>query len=379
MMAQNEEKPAAWIGEGNNAFAMDLYGKLAPGADGNLFFSPVSIEAALGMTYSGARGATAKEMGAVLHLPPSGEAMQKELGDYLKGLKGGEDYSLSVANALWGAKGFGFLPDFTQMLKADYGAGLEELDFARDEEGARGTINGWVEKATQEKIKDLIPTGILGPETALVLTNAIYFKGSWLEPFEEKRTQQEAFHLAGGTDKKVPVMHATGWHPYMENDECQAMELGYKGGRLSMVILLPRKVDGLPGLEADLAKVPGWLGQLKSESVNLAVPKFEMEWGDQLNDALQKLGMKSAFLSSVADFSGMTGSRDLSISAVIHKAYVKVDERGTEAAAATAVVMTKSAMPMEQASFRADHPFLFVIRDNISGAILFMGRVMEPK
>jgi serpin B len=385
-----------WVAQANNAFAADLYAKLA-GQEGNLFFSPNSIETALAMTSAGARGQTYNEMAKVLGLPgvltdntyPFPLQIHKDLGAFLKDLnaeKGADgqprQFQLSVANALWGQKGFEFLPDFLKLVKENYGAGLSDLDFAKDTEGARKTINAWVEKETRDKIKDLIKPGVLAADTRLVLTNAIYFKGKWADPFEKAGTKDEPFHLAGGKDVKAPMMNLQKHFGYKETADYQAIYLPYAGNELSMVVILPKKVDGLAAVEkavtADLLTKD--LASFGREEVVLSLPKFKMTSEFGLGDVLIGLGMKDAFNAAAADFSGMDGKKDLFISAVVHKAFVDVNEEGTEAAAATGVVMTLSAVmePKPPVVFRADHPFLFVIRHEASGAVLFMGRVSDP-
>ena len=376
-------EPAAWIGQANNAFAIDLYGRLP--ANVNLFFSPNSIQTALAMTYAGARGTTAEQMAKVLRLPAGGgQQIHADFGNFLKELNGagGERaYELSVANALWGQQGSAFLPDFRNLLKTDYGAGLKELDFKTDSEGARKTINGWVEKQTRDKIKDLIAPGVLTSATRLVLTNAIYFKGTWTTPFEKSATSDEPFHISASRDVKLPMMRRTGHYDYAEGPDYQALGLPYAGNKLAMIILLPRGGGGLPGLEHELT--PAWLSNvfanLNNQEVVVSIPKFKMEDQFELGPVLEAMGMQAAFASD-ADFSGMTGKKDLNISNVVHKAFVEVNEQGTEAAAATGVMMaTMAAMPQSQPPvFAADHPFLCVIRDETSGACLFMGRLVEP-
>jgi serpin B len=371
-----------WVGEANNAFAADLYGKLC-GEEGNLFFSPNSIETALVMTYAGAKGQTADQMAKVLHLPGKGD-MHKAFGDLLKDLnaeKGADGkpraFQLSVANALWGQKGFEFLPDFLGLVKENYGAGLSDLDFAKDTEGSRKTINAWVEKQTQDKIKDLLAPGVLTADTRLVLTNAIYFKGKWADPFKKADTKNEPFHLSGGKDINAPMMNRVDKTWYRETADYQAVELPYEGGELSMIIILPKKADGLAAVEKTVT--PKMLNKdmadFAVEEVILSLPKFKTTSEFGLGDTLAALGMKDAFSASTADFSGLDGKQDLFISAVVHKAFVDVNEEGTEAAAATAVVTKNGHEPHV---FRADHPFLFLIRHEKTGAILFMGRVADP-
>ena len=383
------EEPA-WIGQSNNAFAVDLYGKVAGKTAGNLFFSPFSIQTALAMTYAGARGTTAEQMAAVLHLPAESTTIPGDFGGLIKGLVStGTDegetggVNLSIANALWGQAGFDFLPDFIQLLKTDYGAGIEELDFGHNAEGARQTINGWVEDQTHDKIKNLIAPGILLPSTKLVLTNAIYFKGTWVDPFNKSATELEPFHQSASAASQVNMMQAHEECGYAEGGDFQALELPYRGERLGMIVLLPSKVDGMPALEKKLT--PGMLSGVfeklrpKFRRVAVFLPRFQLTEQLELAGTLRSMGMEAAFDPAHADFSGMTGTKLLFISNVIHKAYVGVNEEGTEAAAATAVVMVGAAMPMgPPVVFRADHPFLFMIRDETSGAILFMGRVTNP-
>ena len=379
-----------WISRANNSFAVDLYARLAEERQTeNLFFSPTSIETALAMTYAGARGSTAGQMAKVLHLPPEAQSIHQDFGSFLKQLNAAKTaegktrgYELTVANALWGQKGYSFLPGFVGLLETYYGAGLDEVDFKSDSEGARKTINAWVAKETRDKIKDLIGQGLLTPDTRLVLTNAIYFKGKWAAPFEKKATRDEPFHLSAEQQKTVPLMHRTGSYGYREEENFQALRLTYVGDELSMIILLPKKIDGLEALEKELTreKLSQWFSRLREQKVVVSVPRFKATAQFELNSALASLGMSDAFDAGCADFSGMTGNRNLCISNVIHKAFVEVNEQGTEAAAATGVVMElTAALPSPPPpEFRADHPFLFVIREEKSGTILFMGRLVDP-
>ena len=370
--------------EGNNAFALELYAKLRQG-EGNLFFSPYSISTALAMTYAGARGETKLQMAKVLHFSLPSEELHSTLGMLSKDLnergeKGG--YELSVANALWYQKGYVFLEEFLGLVRTDYGSGLNEVDFVGAAETARRTINDWVKKETRDKIKELIGPGVLDSLTRLVLTNAIYFKGNWAEQFDKDRTKEAPFTLINSQKVDVAMMNQTGEFKYMEAEDFQGLELPYVDNELSMIILLPKEVGGLRGLEKTLTaeKLSEWLARLGKREVIVSVPKFEITSQFGLGDVLKLMGMKDAFVPEVADFSGMNGKKDLFISAVIHKAYVDVNEEGTEAAAATGVVVGLTAVgPRERRVFRADHPFLFLIRDNHSGSILFIGRVMNPK
>jgi serpin B len=375
---------------GGNEFAFDLYAKLRADKDGNLFFSPQSISTALAMTYAGARGDTAKQMAGVLHfdLPPGKlHPAQAALLNYLNAIGQRGDVKLSVANRLWGQQGYKFLKDFTTLLKSEYGAGLEQLDFAQSE-AARQTINAWVEKATADKIKDLIPDGVLDSLTRLVLTNAVYFKGDWEEAFDKKLTKPHDFHLTATSKAEgVPLMFQKHDYRYAQgkfaaDQGLKLIELPYKGNELSMVVLLPDEIDGLAKLEKNLTadNVQKWLDAAQTTEVKLWLPKFKMTDEFQLGNILSAMGMTDLFDRMKADLSGMDDKKDLFVSAVLHKAFVDVNEQGTEAAAATGAVVTlKAAVPQETPTFRADHPFVFLIRDNATGAILFMGRVVDPR
>jgi serpin B len=371
------------IAGGNNAFACDVYGKLRETESGNLFFSPFSIRTALAMTYAGARGTTAGQMAEVLHFGEGQETLHAEMGAYIKKLNasaGPDTYLLTVANALWGQEGFEFIPEFLQLNDAYYGAGLKTVDFIGDTEGARQAINQWVEEETKEKIKDLIPAGTLQPLTRLVLTNAIYFKGTWEIQFDPSVTADEAFFISAEQTVQAPMMHLEEKFKFFENNLLKVIELPYNGDRLVMDILLPNEIDGLANLEAALTaeNLEAWLGALEEDTVTVALPRFKTESAFRLDDILKALGMVDAFSEIAADFTGITAKPELFISAVVHKAFVDVNEEGTEAAAATAVVMgIKSAGTTNV--FRADHPFIFLIRDLKSGAVLFLGRLVEPQ
>ena len=393
--------------EGNNKFALKLYSKLQA-KEGNLFFSPYSISTALAMTYTGARGRTEAQMWMVLQFPMEyykaldtdnqgrplyrieRKLMSRErlaaafraLQNTLKASPEKSGYELSVANALWGQKGYGFLKDFLELIETNFDGRLTEVDFIGATESARNTINAWVEKKTNNKIKNLIPKGLLNQLTRLVLTNAIYFKGDWARQFEKDRTKDAPFTLLSGKKVNVPMMNQEAEFKYMEAEDFQALELPYVNNELSMIILLPKETDGLTDLEKTLTpeNLSQWLARLRQRKVVVSVPKFKMTSQFRLADVLKSMGMTAAFIPDLADFSGMNGKRDLYIFAVIHKAYVDVNEEGTEAAAATGVIVgITSAGPSRTPVFRADHPFLFLIRDNRSGSILFLGRVMNPK
>lgn len=370
--------------EGGDRFALDLYQQLRT-EDGNLFFSPSSISMALAMTYAGAAGQTEAEMAKTLHL----QMPKDQLHDGMRALQAywvtpDEEVGirLNLANRLWGQKSYEFLTRFLQITRDNYGAELARLDFAQTED-ARQTINTWVEDQTENKITDLIPSGVLSHDTTLVLTNAVYFHGIWTNPFNKEGTKDEDFHLTATDKIKVPMMHRSGAFRYGTGDDLQILELPYGDGSLSMVILLPKEIDGLADLEANLTfqYLQRWSDSVKPENeVKVYLPKFKTTSQFEMSRTLKAMGMKSAF-TGAADFSGMTGDRDLFISAVIHKALVDVNEEGTEAAAATGVIMARSAAPIKKKKppvFRADHPFVFMVRDNRNGAIMFLGRVTNP-
>ena len=384
-LARRPEPDPPRAANGSNAFGGDLYGQLKS-EKGNVFFSPFSIETALGMTSAGAAGNTLAEMRKVLHLP--GEPEKAHAGfkamiaalDNEKVPAGKRGYELTVANALWGMKGFPWRKGFLAATAENYGAGLIETDFAMPEV-ARGIINKWVEDKTREKIKDLIPERMLTKLTRMVLTNAIYFKGSWEAEFDKKLTKDGPFHLADGTKQDAALMHRHAAMSYVETADYQAVELPYKGKDTAMLVWLPRKADGLADLETKLSgkTIAETVKALRpGTEVELTLPKFKVETEYSLAEPLVTLGMKDAFDAGKADFTGMhTGREKLAISAVIHKAFVDVNEEGTEAAAATAVVATEPSEPPKPKAFQADRPFLFAIRHVPTGAVLFLGRVSQ--
>jgi len=381
----NEVDLAALV-DGNNAFAFDLYQALRE-EDDNLFYSPYSISLALAMTYAGARSETAQQMADTLcfslpqdHLHPAFNSLDIEMAQRGEGAQGkdGEGFRLNIVNAIWGQKDYKFLAEFLDVLAEDYGAGLRILDFASAPEESRVTINNWVSDQTEGRIEDLIPQGLINALTRLVLTNAIYFNAAWQYPFEEDITDDGAFYLLKGNEITVPMMRQTESFGYAEGDGYRAIELPYDGRELSMVILLPAR-DRFESFEAslDAQQVDAIMGSLAQREINLTIPRFEFESDFGLKETLTALGMPVAF-SADADFSGMTGNRDLFITDVIHKASVSVDEAGTEAAAATAVVMELTAVPDMPIDVNVDHPFIFLIRDIETGAILFVGHVVDP-
>jgi serpin B len=366
--------------KGNNAFAIDLYHQLCD-SPGSLFFSPLSISLALAMTYAGARGHTAQEMAATLHLPPQQANLHSTFSVLRQQLlSGGQglDYQLSLANRLWGRSELPFLPDFLGTTRDFYGAELAQLDFASDPDLCRRVINDWTAEQTSQKIQELIGPGLINQATALVLTNAIFFVGVWAEPFPPRRTGDERFYHNQDQYVIVPMMHNTGKYPYASLAGVDLLELPYKSGDLSMVILLPQARAGLADLEAelDLAVLREWLGSLAEREVQVGLPKFRLTADFLLADILRDMGMPSAF--GDADFSGMSEYASLVLSQVVHQSYVDIYEEGTEAAAATGFTSYGIEKNEGPVTFQADHPFLLLIRDNRTGGIVFMGRVLNP-
>jgi serpin B len=373
--------------QGNNAFAMDLYRQLGQGGSDNLFYSPYSISLALAMTYAGARGQTADEMAAALHfnlpqetLHPAFNALDQQLAamaDDLGNAEEGQPFTLNIANALWGQQGLNFEEDFLDTLARNYGAGMRLMDFAAEPEAARQEINQWVSDQTMEKIKDLLAEGTIDPTTRLVLTNAIYFNAGWFTPFNEGATQDETFTLLDGSEVTVPMMHTSGRFSYADGDGWRAVELPYVGQRAAMLVIVPEREQFEAFEESlDAAKLDEIVNNLESAGVQLGLPKFTYESEFSLVETLEALGMEQAF-GGGADFSRMTGDASLYISEIVHKAFVDVNEKGTEAAAATAVVMAESAL-MENQQLTVDSPFIYLIRDRETGTLLFVGRVLNP-
>lgn len=372
----------AAVVSGNNQFAFDLYARLAGQEQGNLFFSPYSVSTALAMTYAGARGNTEAQMAAALHFSLPQDDLHAAFGDVIGDLNGSqrEGYQLKTANRLWGQQGYGFLPEYLDVTQLNYGAELAQVDFIGATEPTRQTINHWVEEQTQQKIKNLIPSGALSPQTRLVLTNAIYFKSDWKYKFDPDRTQLAPFWTTPDEQVNVSMMHQLNNFKHAALPTFQILELPYTSEDLSMIALLPNERDGLAELEASLTAetLSQSADQMVSKKVALSIPKFGMTQKFGLSSVLSSLGMSDAFSPTAADFSGMNGEGNLHISGVLHKAFINLDEEGTEAAAATGVVVgTTSAVAHPIPQFYADHPFVFFIRDNRTESILFMGRVAD--
>lgn len=367
----------------NGEFALALYRKLSA-SDGNVFLSPYSISAALAMTYAGARGDTERQMAASLHfslsqsrLHPAFAGLDAQLAEAQR--SGG--IRLSVANSLWPQKDYALLADYLSLVKTQYGVSVTALDYAGATEAARATINGWVAEKTEQRITDVIQPGDLTPLTRLVLANAIYFKGTWRSEFKVARTRPEPFLLAAGGSVPTPLMTQTLKCRHASLPSLDLVELPYVGGSAAMLVLLPKDAAGLRRLESELtgAKLTSWLGELRQKDVTVFLPKFKVTCRFNLGSTLAEMGMPDAFDVGKANFSGMDGRTDgLFIGSVVHKAFVDVNEEGTEAAAATGVAMAVRSMPSPPVVFRADRPFVFLIQHRETGSILFAGRVADP-
>jgi len=379
-------QPARDIAQANNKFAFDLYSRLDR-KPGNVFFSPYSISTALTMTYEGAHGKTADEMRTILYLPSDEVNWREDISGFIQSMNAVRtSCEVSTANALWAQKAYPFKADYLALVQSSYFAEARNLDFVTDPEASRLTINSWVLAKTKDRIKNLLPSKSITSDTRLVLTNAVYFKGKWQSPFEKPFTKADTFWLddARSVQTAMMALHEGSFH-YNDNDQAQILQLPYQGDDLSMLIVLPRSKDIRlleKILNTDILKQ--WQEGMSSQKVNVYLPKFKFDADYQLKDSLAEMGMKTAFDGNDADFSGMVNTalgEKLYIGGVFHKAWIETNEEGTEAAAATAVVMEAGAAFPEHPpkEFRADHPFLFVIEDNKTGLILFMGRVSDPR
>lgn len=372
--------------DGNNAFGLDLYQSLRS-EDGNLILSPFSISLALAMTYSGAKGETEAQMADVLNFPAQSQThpafnaldlMLEETDIILD--KDQEPMQLDIANAVFAEQTFAFLPDFLDTLSVNYGAGVRLMDFANNPDPSRKEINQWVSDETKDKINDLLPENAVTTSTKMVLVNAIYFKADWLSPFDANDTYDGTFTLLDGSEVTVPMMGQRMGIPYYVGNGYAAAELPYAGESAVMTVLVP-DAGRFEEVESQLngAMFKEMLANLAPADVTLRMPKFEYESSFMLSDTLASMGMPLAFDENRADFSGMTDQQALYIGNVIHKAFVAVDEEGTEAAAATAVIMEGASAVMPENELYIDRPFIYFIRDVESGQILFIGRVLNPK
>jgi serpin B len=384
---QVSEADSATFAADNQAFALAAYQGLAAGTQ-NLVFSPSSISIALAMAYAGAAGTTASEMAAALHytlpperLHPAFDALDLALSSRGEGKQGanGGPMRVNLVNSAWAERTFTFKSDYLDVLAASYGAGVNLLDFIGASESARTTINGWVADKTEQKIKDLLPKGAIDNATRLVLVNAVYFNDDWLYPFDPGETFASTFTLLDNSKVGVKWMsnHLSNI-PALKGTGFCAVALPYQDERLSLLMVVP-DAGNFASFEAsmDAAKLDGIVAGLTKQQVVLGMPRFKVETGESLSAMLKNLGMTSAFVPGQADFSGMDGAPDLYVSDVIHKAFIDVAEKGTEAAAATAAVMVGAALP-SGLIISMDRPFIFILRDQPTGAILFMGRVLDP-
>lgn len=365
-----------------NQFAFELYGQYK-NTNSNIFFSPYSIFAALGMTYEGAGGKTAQEMRSVFHFPADSQLRLSSMAKLYSELNPQKSsYQLSVANALWAQNAFPFNADYLKVIQTYYNGKAANLDFVGDPEGSRQTINNWVSQKTNSKIPELFAKNTINGTVRLALTNAVYFKGNWAKQFKASNTQQKDFTTASGSKIQCSMMDQTDSFKYSETADYQAIEMPYENNDLSMVVILP-KTGKMESLENDLSIDK--LSQIKNlfqiEKVNVYFPKLKFNAEYNINNTLKTMGMSSAFDQGQADFSGITGKKDLYIGLVIHKSYIDVNEEGAEAAAATGIAMTNmaAARPSEPKIFNADHPFIFAIIHNQSSSILFLGKVNEAK
>jgi serpin B len=372
----------------NAAFALDAYHQLIATHD-NLVFSPASISIALAMAYAGAAGSTASEMATTMHytlpperLHPAFDALDLALASRGEGKLGadGGPMRLHVVNAAWGERTYIFESTYLDTLAANYGVGLSLLDFITGFESARLTINNWVASQTEDKIQNLLPENSVDTFTRLVLTNAVYFNAAWLNPFDPNNTHDGTFSLVDGTTVTTKFMGAhLASVPAMQGDGFVAVSLPYQDDRLSMLVVVP-DAGTLASFEVSLdeAKFNAIVAGLTSQQVILGLPRFRTETSQDLGDLLQALGMTSGFVMGQADFSGMDGTHNLYISKVFHEAFIDVAEKGTEAAAATAVVMGAGSAAPTGLDIYADRPFLYFLRDQPTGAMIFMGRVLDP-
>ncbi len=369
--------------EANNRFCISLYQNLCAHDADNLFFSPFSISMAMAVVFEGARDLTAGEMVDVLHFPEDARIRQGSfLALYQQINKKDAKYELNTANALWVQKNYSLLPGYLQIVRDYYSGYATNVDFIGATEQAREKINNWVEEKTKNKIKNLFPPGSLNPDSRLVITNAIYFKGNWVKQFDKELTMEEPFWIDRDNHVMAPMMRQVGPESrfnYAKTDGLELLEMPYEGDGLSMLILLP-EMGALKSVENSLTpkKLDEFKDQLVMQRVDVYIPKFTVKTKYELNQHLIEMGMPNAFCAH-ADFSGISGSKELFIQTVVHQAFVDVNEEGTEAAAATGIVVGITSVGPAIPVFRADRPFIFIIQDRQSGNILFIGRVMKPE
>ena len=380
----------ATLANGLNGFAFDLYRASGKGKDDNLIYSPYSIGMAFSMVYAGARGKTEAQMADVLgFLPqrqhhPAANGLERHLISLgakapSPGQEQGEAFQLKVANAVWGQRGFPFLDAYLRTLAGQYGAGVRAVDFRSDPEGGRKLVNDWVADQTEDRIRDIVPPGVIDPQTRLVLANAIYFKAAWLFPFEEDATKDGSFTLLDGGHVTVPMMTHGEAVPYAKGNGYQGVVLPYTGNTVDMVVIVP-DAGRFDAVERRLST--GLLKNVRADSergrATITMPRFDFESDVPLTDLLPEMGMPDAFQPGAADFGGIARDSDLYISAALHRATIKVNEQGTEATAATVIAMDESAAAEPPPHLTIDRPFIFAITERETGAILFLGRVTNP-
>lgn len=387
--ARKDDNRTAILVRGNNGFALDLYGKLAAnaGPTANILYSPHSVAGILGLAYCGAKGETAEQMAKTLHLnlgpqhlPSAYASLQQALARKpAAGIleKDRSNYQLLAVHALWGQKGLGFRPEYVKQAQTGFAAEVREVDFQADANKVRESINQWASEQTQGKFPELLRPGSVTSGTEVLLTSAIYLQAAWARPFNRKSTEDAPFFVTPDKQVKVPLMRQMGIFPYCRTKTLQVLELPYQGGDLSMVVFLPDRKTSLGAFEKmlDPPNVAEWLGQLKKQEIQVYLPRFRIAFDHDLRESLTTLGMPLAF-SPEGDFSGMTGKKNFHLSAVLYRAYIAVNEEGTEAMAATAGI-GKSGID-DPVIFRADRPFLFLLRDTRTNAILFLGRLVNP-
>lgn len=378
------------IAQASNAFGFDIYRSVAPHRAGNLALAPASLTLGLGLAWGGARTETAARLQASLHFSRSAAEIVPATGRLARLLQDpGRGVTVRIANRLFGERTTPFEPAYLATLRASHGAALESVDFKQAPQAARSHINSWVEQQTERRIRDLLPAQGVTDQTRLVLVNALYFLADWAQAFKPERTHPARFHLSPSSPIDVPTMVAGNTWRFAQADGFQALELPYRGGHFSFLVLRPDAVDGLPALERtlDATRLARLAAALAPTAIVLALPKFEIDAPESLAlaEPLRALGLEIAFDPQRADFTGLANPRDprerLRLSNVYHKVFVRVDERGTEAAAATAVTMDRAGgpPPSPPRQFTVDRPFLFLVRDNASGLVLFLGRVVDPR
>lgn len=367
-----------------NQFAFDMF-EITSKDKKNIVFSPFSISSALSMTYCGAKVKTKKDMRKVLYLPKDIELMTSVYAEYNRSMQSEfitDNITLKIANSLWGEKSYPFNKEYIKLIDTKFNAPFNKVSFINNSEKSRKEINKWVEKKTENKIKELIPPKILSANTRLVLTNAIYFYGGWAKAFKKAATKKADFHVSETEKVAVDFLNTAKKLFYYENDLFKAVEIPYKGKAASLMIFMPKNIEGFNNLSKtlDFKTYSEWNSEMKEAMVQLSVPKFTIESDFELSEVLSKMGMKVAF-TNTANFTGMSNKDDLKIDKVIHKAKIGIDEEGTEAAAATAVVMVRKTSisgKLKLVEFKADRPFIFILKENKNNTILFMGKVVKP-